>query len=451
MDLENIKVLVVGLGKSGLAAAEILCKKKARVTVCDRKPAEEIDADLERIRGAGIDVYTGEYPRVSLEQYDLLVASPGISLETEPFQQAFKEGIPVIGELELAYRLKKEATRLFAITGTNGKTTTTSLLQQILLRAGKESFCAGNIGIALTTMIDQVEEAVIALEVSSFQLETVADFRPLICGILNITPDHLDRHKSLEAYIETKARIFRRQTEDDYAVLNYEDPTVRRLAADCPSRVVYFSAERVLSEGAFIEDHYLVIKIGEQKERICSLDSILLRGRHNRENILCAAMMGYLGGVGPKAIADTLAEFKGVRHRMEEMLYNDILYINDSKATNPESAIKALESFDNPIILIAGGRNKGASFDQLGAVIRQKVKVLILLGEAKDQIKQAVMDKNFQNIYEVEGFEEAVLTAHKLAEAGDVVLLSPACASWDMFPSYEHRGDLFCRLVQSIA
>ncbi len=451
MHLENRRVLVVGLGRSGLAAAEILNRRKAQVSVCDRKAADELHADIEILKSAGIKVYAGEYPAVSKEKYDLLVASPGISLDIQPFQQAYQEGIPVIGELELAYQLKNNKTQILAITGTNGKTTTTALLQQVLARDGRTSFCAGNIGIALTTLVDEVGDADIVVEVSSFQLETIVDFRPGICGLLNITPDHLDRHKSMAAYIKAKEKIFSRQTEDDFAVLNYEDRTIREIAAGCPARVFYFSSEQVLQEGAFIEDNYLVIAADDKKQRICPLDHIQLRGRHNLENVLCAAMMAYLGGVRAQSIADTLAEFRGVRHRMEEVILKDgILYINDSKATNPESAIKALESFENPIILIAGGRNKGSDFEKLALLILQKVKELVLLGEAKAEIKQAVMDVSYKNIHEVEGFEEAVVTAQKLAQAGDVVLLSPACASWDMFPSYEHRGDLFCQLVKSI-
>ncbi|NLO20531.1 MAG: UDP-N-acetylmuramoyl-L-alanine--D-glutamate ligase [Syntrophomonadaceae bacterium] len=451
MKLENKSVLVVGLGRSGVAAAEILRCRKARVTVCDLKSADEIGIDSSILQRAGIEIYIGAYPEVSRENYDLLIASPGIPLNIQPFRQAFDQGIPVIGELELAYRLKKEQTELLAITGTNGKTTTTALLQDIFARAGRNSFSAGNIGIALTTLVDEVESAVIAVEVSSFQLETVVDFKPHICGILNITPDHLDRHQTMQAYIEAKAKVFQQQDSEDYAVFNYEDSNLRELGPSCPARLFYFSADQSLPEGAFVEDNYLVIMVNERQERICSLDSIRLRGKHNQENILCAAMMAYLAGAPAPIIAEALTHFKGVRHRLEEVCCeNNILYINDSKATNPESAIKALESFDNPIILIAGGRNKGSSFDQLALLISRKVKELVLLGEAKEQIKQSVMDVNYKNIHEVETFAEAVRTAQKLAEAGDVVLLSPACASWDMFPSYEHRGDLFCQLVQSI-
>ncbi len=451
MKLENQKVLVVGLGRSGIAAAEILRRRKARVSVCDRKSAEEIGIDLSQMQRAGIKIYTGAYPQISRENYDLLIASPGIPLKIEPFQDALKDGIPVIGELELAYRLKKEQTQLLAITGTNGKTTTTALLQEILAQGGRKALVAGNIGIALTTLVDEVEDAVIAVEVSSFQLETAVDFRPHICGILNITPDHLDRHQTWRAYVEAKAKVFQKQRAADFAVFNYEDPTLRELGPRCPARLFYFSTENSLPEGAFVEDNYLVIKILNQKERICSLDKIRLRGKHNQENILCAAMMAYLTGVPSSVIAQVLSGFKGVRHRLEEVSsVNNILYINDSKATNPEAAIKALESFDNPIILIAGGRNKGSSFEELAQVIKSRVKELVLLGEAKDQIKQSVMDVNYKNIHEVESFAEAVKTAQNLARAGDVVLLSPACASWDMFPSYEHRGDLFCHLVRSV-
>jgi UDP-N-acetylmuramoylalanine--D-glutamate ligase len=452
LKLENKKVLVVGLGRSGIAAAQILRSRNALVTVCDHKAADETGIDIESMQRAGIEIYTGDYPKVSRHNYDLLIASPGIALNIQPFQEAFAQGIPVIGELELAYRLKKEQTELLAITGTNGKTTTTALLQEILARGGKRAFTAGNIGIALATLVDEVEDAVIAVEVSSFQLETAVDFRPHICGILNITPDHLDRHQSMRAYVEAKAKIFQKQRPEDYAVFNYEDPILRELGPSCPARLFYFSAEQPLSEGAFVEDNHVTIMVENKKVRICPLNRIKLRGKHNLENVLCAAMMACLGGIAAPAIAEVLSSFKGVRHRLEEVdCQNNILYINDSKATNPESAIKALESFDNPIILIAGGRNKGSSFDQLAELIKSKVKEIILLGEAKEEIKQAVMDVNYKNIHEVGSFPEAVRMAYNLAKPGDVVLLSPACASWDMFPSYEHRGDLFCQLVKSLS
>jgi UDP-N-acetylmuramoylalanine--D-glutamate ligase len=243
LKLENKKVLVVGLGRSGIAAAQILRSRNALVTVCDHKAADETGIDIESMQRAGIEIYTGDYPKVSRHNYDLLIASPGIALNIQPFQEAFAQGIPVIGELELAYRLKKEQTELLAITGTNGKTTTTALLQEILARGGKRAFTAGNIGIALATLVDEVEDAVIAVEVSSFQLETAVDFRPHICGILNITPDHLDRHQSMRAYVEAKAKIFQKQRPEDYAVFNYEDPILRELGPSCPARLFYFSAE----------------------------------------------------------------------------------------------------------------------------------------------------------------------------------------------------------------
>jgi len=451
VNIENKQILVVGMGRSGIAAAQILRRRNALVSICDKKSAYEINIDLNELEADGIKVYTGEYPPVTREHFDLLVASPGIPLNIKPFQQAYHEGIAIIGEIELAYQLKNCNTVLYAVTGTNGKTTTIALLQKIMKNDGRVSIYGGNIGVPLTAVVDRVEETVISVEVSSFQLETIADFRPSICGILNITPDHLDRHKSMEAYINTKGRILENQKEEDFAVINYDDPILREMAKKCKSRVFYFSIDKKFTNGAFIEDKCISVSVENKKVRICSAEDLCLRGKHNLENVLCAAMMSYLGGAKIEAIAETLTTFKGVRHRMEEVIYQDeILYINDSKATNPESVIKALESFDNPVILIAGGRNKGSDFAKLAAVIKEKVVELVLVGEAKEEIEQAVMDKNYQNIHEVEGFEDAVITAHKLAHPGDVVLLSPACASWDMFSSYEHRGDMFCDVVKSI-
>jgi UDP-N-acetylmuramoylalanine--D-glutamate ligase len=440
MVFNNKKILIVGMGKSGMGAALTLAEKNAQITICDKKQAGEIAFDIEQLVKAGIKVHTGGYPLINQEQFDLIVASPGIPLDILPFQQALAEGVPVIGELELAYQLKHKDTVIMAITGTNGKTTTTALLQKILENDGKISYAGGNIGTALTTLINQVNEGFLSVEVSSFQLETIVDFRPKICGIINITPDHLDRHKTMAAYIETKERITKNQTEQDFAVFNYNDPILREMASRCKAQVFYFSTEEVLKEGAYLDNNNVMISVDQKTEQICSLDDIQLRGKHNLENILCAALMAYLGGVKSQSIADTLKSFKGVRHRMEEVaLENGILYINDSKATNPDSAIKALESFDKPIVLIAGGKNKGSSFDLFALYIKEKVKELVLVGEAKEDIKHAVIDIDYRNIHEVEDFSEAVIKAHKLARNGDVVLLSPACASWDMFPSYEHR------------
>lgn len=440
------------MGKSGLAVLQVLSKYGAILTGCDIKPGEKFEIDLlEELKNNGVHVLTGTYPRIERGAFDLVIASPGISLEIEPFREAREAGIPVIGELELAYQLKKGKVQMFAITGTNGKTTTTALLQHILASDGRIAHSGGNIGTPLTLLVDALEEGTIVVEVSSFQMETIKTFRPSICGLLNITPDHLNRHGSMEAYVRAKARIFENQDNSDWTVLNYEDDRLRKLAATCPAQVLFFSPSRVLDQGAFIEKGIIRIINGHENLAICPVADTNLRGQHNLENILCAAAMASLAGVSPEVIRLGLTSFSGVRHRMEEVeVKAGVLYMNDSKATNPDSVIKALEAFNQPVVLIAGGRNKGSDFSILARVIREKVKAIIILGEAREEMKQAVMAVGFPNIYEVEDLHSAVLAAQNCAAAGDVVLLSPACASWDMFDNYEQRGDIFCELVKSL-
>jgi UDP-N-acetylmuramoylalanine--D-glutamate ligase len=285
---------------------------------------------------------------------------------------------------------------------------------------------------------------------SSFQLETIEDFRPHICGILNITPDHLNRHKTVKNYAAIKEKIFLNQQSTDYAVLNYDDPLVLEMGSRCPAQVVFFSISTQLNNGVFIKDNSIVAYLHDEEIPICKLSDLKLKGNHNLENVLCAVTMAFLCGVAPEVISQAVSGFRGVRHRMEEVAYLiGVLYINDSKATNPESAIKAIESFEQPIILIAGGRNKGSDFSLLAQYIHDRVKALIVLGEARTEITAAVMKTGYGNIYDVEDLTAATEVAFKLAEEGDIVLLSPACASWDQFDNFEQRGDLFCKLVET--
>ncbi len=445
------RILLVGLARSGMAAAAALHKRGAQLSAYDAKARDKIKAAIEQLEAMGVVVYAGENPPLSTMNLDLVVVSPGVPLDIVPLQEAYRLGIPVIGELELAYRLKSDEVEMYAVTGTNGKTTTTALLHDIMQKAGRTTAAGGNIGVALCSLVDDMKAGVIAVEVSSFQLQTVEQFRPHICAVLNITPDHLDRHKTIEAYTRTKSNIFRQQTPDDYLILNYEDERVRAFKNLARSRVVYFSTERALEEGLFIENDAIYIAWDGKKELLVPLGEILLRGKHNLENILGAVAMAYMGGVKAEAIRRSLRTFKGVRHRLEEVaLHNGVLYINDSKGTNPDSTIKALESFEQPIVLIAGGRPKGGNFSTVAGLIARKVKELVLVGEARELLKSAVMDYSYRNIHEVGDFAAAVYKASELAVPGDVVLLSPACASWDMFESYEHRGDLFCELVERI-
>ncbi|MGI5880111.1 MAG: UDP-N-acetylmuramoyl-L-alanine--D-glutamate ligase [Syntrophomonadaceae bacterium] len=450
MDLKGRRVLVAGLARSGLQSIDILQKQGAIVSACDIKTGEQLGEIASQLKHNGVDLFTGAYPDLSLGKYELIVASPGVPLDTDLFKQARHYEIPVIGEVELGYKLKSPQVEIYAITGTNGKTTTVSLLQHILSSDGRQAVYAGNIGVPLTSIADSLNSGEIVLEMSSFQLETIEDFRPHICGILNITPDHLNRHKTLENYAAIKEKIFLNQQATDYTVLNYDDLMVSAMASRCPGQVVYFSISRPLNNGVFIKDSNIIACWHDQETLICNLEDIKLKGNHNLENVLCAVAMAFLSGVKPEVISRAVSKFHGVRHRMEEVAYlNGVLYINDSKATNPESAIKAIESFEQPIILIAGGRNKGSDFSLLAQYIHDRVKALVVLGEARAEIITAVMKTGYRNIYDVEDLTAATEVAFKLAEEGDIVLLSPACASWDQFDNFEQRGDLFCKLVET--
>jgi UDP-N-acetylmuramoylalanine--D-glutamate ligase len=451
LEFAGKEILVIGIARSGIAAVKALVKRGALLTACDRKTSAELGDSLQELVKLGIEIYTGTYPPVSREDYDMLIASPGVPLDIDPLKTARQLNLPIISELELAYHLKSPAVAMYAISGTNGKTTTVSLLQAILDHDGQTALAGGNIGIPLSTLVDGMSAGVIVVEASSFQLETTLQFRPHISALLNITPDHLDRHKTMPAYLEAKSKIFARQTRDDYAVLNYEDAYIRKMGELCPARIVYFSTERVLKEGAFVRDNLIYFALDHQVKAICPVNEVSLRGKHNLENILCAVAVAAIAGAETKSIGETLKTFTAVRHRIEEVgVVDGVLYVNDSKATNPESAIKALESFSEPIVLLAGGRSKGSDFSEWARFIKTRVKELVLLGEAREEIKKAVMETGFQNIHEVNDFNTAVETARRLAAAGDVVLLSPACASWDMFASYEQRGDLFCELVAAM-
>jgi UDP-N-acetylmuramoylalanine--D-glutamate ligase len=453
LEFKDKRILVIGLGKSGLAVIDALKKRSAKLIAYDDKTREELGEEIVNKIGPDIRLYAGKKPEINKENIDLVVVSPAVSMEFDLVQQAFKNDIKVISELELAYIIKSPVTEMFAITGTNGKTTTTSLLEYILQKAGLNAQAGGNIGIPLCNLVDEINKGIIVIEASSFQLERAETFRPHIAGILNVTPDHLDRHKTVAAYAASKAKIFSCQDENDFLFLNYDDAIVRKFADIAKSRVIFYSTDEVLSEGICVDAGQVVIKYNGQATVICPQEEIRLRGKHNLENVLCATGMAWAAGIKSEIIAESLREFKAVRHRIEEVAsIEGILYINDSKGTNPVSTIKALESFNQPIILIAGGRNKGSDFADLAPVINEKVKYLVLLGEAKDTMQTAVIKVGFSNnnIYKVDSLEKAVEKAVSLSQTGDVVLLSPACASWDMFASYEQRGDLFCSIVKNM-
>lgn len=448
LKLAGKKVLIVGMARSGLAATRLLIRHGACLTIYDRKEIEELAPEIKFLP-PGMELLLGDHQRLLTEVFDLVVISPGVPLDNPLLTRYMEAGIPVISEIELAYRLKSPDLHFLAITGTNGKTTTTALVADIVRKDGLQSAAAGNIGLPLAQVVEELDHGMVAVECSSFQLETIKNFHPVCSGILNVTPDHLDRHHTMENYATIKSRIFMNQGSDEYTILNREDAWINEFKP--AGKVRYFSIDSVLERGIWIEEGKIIVSLEGERETICNLCDIRLRGRHNLENILCAVGITRAVGITSEAIKQALVNFEGVRHRLQEVrTVNGVLYVNDSKGTNPDSTIKALEAFSEPIILIAGGRNKGSDFHDLARLIARKVKALVLLGEARSIIRQTVEDTGFKDIAEVDSIQEAVLAARDLAQSGEVVLLSPACASWDMFKDYEERGDLFCSAVYAL-
>ncbi|GAV21773.1 UDP-N-acetylmuramoyl-L-alanine--D-glutamate ligase [Carboxydothermus pertinax] len=443
----NKRILVVGAGKSGKAVASFLIKHGAKVVLTDKKMSLPVDEELKKLAEEGVELVLGGYPLV--KDWEVLVVSPGVPLTEEPIVYSYQEGIPVLGEIELAS--SQINAPIIAVTGTNGKTTTTAWIGEILKTAGVKTLVAGNIGYPLIEAVYEDWEAV-ALEVSSFQLETIQNFKPKVAVILNLTPDHLDRHKTIEGYLKAKARIFINQDKSDITILNFDDPLIRSLGDKTPGRVMYFSRNTELNDGVFVKNGKIVVKsLGEEYE-IIEVKDLPLPGPHNLENALAAIAASWSFGVERKNIQKGLKLFQGVAHRLEKVAeINDVLFINDSKGTNPDSTIKALNSFDRPIVLIAGGRNKGNSFFKLAREIKEKARLVVLVGECREEIREALKSVGYDKYLLAQDFEEAVTKAKELAKPGDVVLLSPAAASWDMFRNYEERGELFKKLVLKFA
>ncbi|MTI81409.1 MAG: UDP-N-acetylmuramoyl-L-alanine--D-glutamate ligase [Firmicutes bacterium] len=447
MHLDDKKVLVVGAARSGIAAAEFMAQKGAEVTLTDAKSIEQLGDIINNLDKKIRLALNGQYPDPAKESYHLVVVSPGVPLTAPPVAAACEGEIPVIGELELAFRFAEAP--IIAITGTNGKTTTTSLVGQILKDAGFNTLVGGNIGTPLISKVENYDENdFIVAEVSSFQLETIQTFRPRAAAILNITPDHLDRHGSIDNYTAAKAKIFSNQSPFDYSILNYDYENTAALAEHSIGRVIFFSSKHILETGVFIQNGNIVVSMGDAITEVISVKELSMPGGHNLENALAATACAYAMGVQVNTIKQTLSTFAGVAHRLETVANKGgVLYVNDSKATNPDAAIKALEAFDVPIVLIAGGLNKGSDFTTFAKLIKEKVRVLILLGKHAHEIQQAVQQEKFERFVMAEDYVEAVKVASRVAQSGEVVLLSPACASWDMFTSYEERGNLFRDLV----
>ncbi|WP_227767105.1 UDP-N-acetylmuramoyl-L-alanine--D-glutamate ligase [Zhaonella formicivorans] len=450
MNFEDKKILIIGMARSGVAAARVLAAMGAEVTIADQKSSLELSEAIAQLQGWAINICPGGYPPISKEKFDLVVTSPGVPMTAQPLREAVAHNIPVWGEIELAARLSKGS--IVAITGTNGKTTTTALIGQMFKDAGKKVVVGGNIGLPLIQEVQYTtEEHVLVVEVSSFQLEWVEGFHPKVAVITNITPDHLDRHGSMANYAQVKSRIFSRQTKEDYTVLNYDDPILREMGSICPGRVIFFSREHNLEQGIVSQKGKILVKTGGQILEICREDELKIPGAHNLENALAAVAAGRAMGLTAENLRNTLCTFPGVAHRLEKVAeIKGVTYINDSKGTNPDASIKALEAFSQPLVLIAGGSTKGSDFSAFARKIKERVKHLVVLGQTAEDIIGAVEKVGFKSIHRVQTFPEAVHKASELAEPGEIVLLSPACASYDMFKNYEHRGETFKELVRQL-
>jgi UDP-N-acetylmuramoylalanine--D-glutamate ligase len=450
MELTGKRVLVVGLGKSGLAAARFLKERGARVTVSDARPATLI-AELPGLLDQGIMVEAGSHGLLTFRRQDLIVVSPGVPMSTPELKQVRAMGMHIIGELELGAQFLQG--EVVGITGSNGKTTTTTLMGEIFKAAGRLTLVGGNIGKPVTELVgESTPEAWSVLEVSSFQLETVESFRPRIAMVLNITPDHLDRHGNFENYAAAKARITEFQTAEDFLILNAEDKPTQMVAAKTRAQIYWFSPRRQVKQGAFVhgETIFFTPSEGAKPEPVMPVAEIPLAGAHNVENVLAAVCAARLAGVASETIRAAVAAFKAVEHRLEFVReHNGVRYYNDSKATNVDATVKAVEAFAGGIYLILGGKDKDSDYAVMGPLLRERVKMVITIGSAAEKIEHQLA--GVVKIERAETIDRAVALAHESAVAGDTVLLAPACASFDQFQNYEHRGHAFKSLVLALS
>ncbi|MFQ5737992.1 MAG: UDP-N-acetylmuramoyl-L-alanine--D-glutamate ligase [Acidobacteriota bacterium] len=443
------RILVVGLARSGVAAANLLLARGARVSITDLKPREQLAAEVRQLKGP-VHFSLGGHRQEDFIGADLIVLSPGIPLDLEPLREAAARRVPIWGEVELAYRFLNGI--IIGVTGSNGKTTTTALLGELFKRAGTPAVVAGNIGTPLVKFAEASEghdRRSFIVELSSFQLESIDRFHCHIALVLNVTADHLDRYSSMREYAAAKERIFRNEEESDFAVLNREDPITLKMAARRRSTPLLFSSKRPLKEGVVVDKGRIWIHWRGRKRSLMRTRDIRLKGIHNLENVLAATAAGFLSGLDPEKMAEAIRTFAGVEHRLEWVREVDgVVFYNDSKATNVDSARKAIESFRRPLILIMGGLDKGADFRALGPLVKSRVRLLLLLGQAGPKIADAL--GHFVSTVQVKDLEEALSRAVGKAQRGDVVLLAPACASFDMFNDFEHRGDVFKQIVHRI-
>ncbi len=444
------KVLVIGAGISGIAAVKLLSNDGADITLYEsneKADAEKINKSLDNPNNYRLCIGEAECP--SEENFDLVVLSPGVPTDLAYITDMKKRGIPVIGEIELAYKHSKG--QVIAITGTNGKTTTTALTGEIMKMYFNHVFVVGNIGIPFTDIVsDMTEDTVAVAEMSSFQLETIDEFRPHISAILNITPDHLNRHHTMEAYIEAKCNIFKNQNSNDYCILNYNDESLRSIS-NINCNIMWFSSTCKVPKGIYIDNEEFIYTDGTDRQCIMRTDELNILGRHNHENAMVGILAGILMGIPAKLIREALMNFKAVEHRIEFVKeVNGVKYYNDSKGTNPDASIKAVEAMNARTILIGGGYDKGSDYTDWIKSFNGKIKYLVLMGETAQKIEDTARELGFSDVIRVNSMQEAVEFASMTAVNGENVLLSPCCASWGMFKNYEERGDCFKQLVYKL-
>lgn len=447
MNLRDKKIAVIGLGKSGFAAAKFLMSKKARVCVTDGSSKKEVLESAEYLRSIGIATETGGHTEGFLRDVDMIVTSPGVPKDSLPLEWARRKKVPVISEIELAFYFCQGT--IVGVTGSNGKTTTCNLIHRVLTDGGKKSVLCGNVGFSFLEAISEIDEdTIVVLELSSFQLEDSPTIRPHVAVVLNVSPNHLDRHKTLESYTAAKEMIFRNQKKNDHLILNYDDLVVRAMAKKTKSQVVFYSLEP-LPQGIYAEDHFIKIKNGKLEKSLLDPAFFQLKGAHNLQNIMAVAAVGMIFKIPKEKMQKSLNSFQTLHHRIEPLgEVKGVRFVNDSKSTTVESTRAAIKSVDGPLILVAGGRDKGAPFQDLSPLIRERVRKAVLYGEAREKIA-GVWGETTPCLTE-KSFADAIKLAYEEARPGDTVLLSPMCTSFDQFSSYEERGETFRKLYQEI-
>ncbi len=456
MDFLNRNIHIIGMARSGFAAAEVLVSLGARLTMHDRKDAAQLTDELNRISELGITARIGDSAYADIDEADYIVASPGVPGTCPGLVVAREKRIPVMSEIELAYRISPAP--IIAVTGTNGKTTTTALIGEIMQRSGRKTFIAGNIvaGSIRLPLVSAAAQAspsdVIVAEISSFQLETITSFRPKVAALLNITGDHMDRYPDLEPYARAKVRLFEYQLADDYAVLNADDPMVMRYAANFKSRIWTFTLKGNADFGTFHRGTEVWANTGSGEYLVCDTADMKLRGIHNLQNVLAAAAAGLAFGVDPSSIQEAVNSFAAPEHRLEPVLeINGIEFLNNSMCTNVAAGVCSLEAIGRPAVVIAGGKDKGSDYTALGAAFAKYAKHVVLIGKDAHLLESAARAAGFDRISHASSMEDAVEKSWEIAETGDTVLLSPCCASFDMFDDFEHRGRVFKDSVIAIA